>query len=95
MAGAPEIVEYEGVRYALFNGRIILNWHGRKSGVTFHKKDCRICCTWSADSHLRPHPTPCHICGLTSHLKDDDGRPVHKTCLEDQITRKIMQAGVL
>lgn len=98
-----EIVTYDGRRYALWQGRLLLDW--RHKPVLYHPQGCLLCCpirvTKASGSRPR-HPDPCGNCGFnhpgdrrrpdpcrfcrhTAHLTDTDGRPVHKTCLEDHI----------
>jgi hypothetical protein len=85
----------------LHEGRILLNWRDRPTlhhaqgcvlCCTFRiqagdrlrhpGEDCPACGRrW--EGH---RPDPCHICRRTAHFRDDDGRPVHKTCHEIHLT---------
>ncbi|MFC3982471.1 hypothetical protein [Streptosporangium jomthongense] len=47
-----------------------------------HPPSCRNCVTYSG-----PRPDPCWACGTTAHFRDDLGRPTHKVCLEQALTR--------
>lgn len=49
-----------------------------------HPDNCPRC----GPSHPRPRPDLCWLCRTTAHLRDDHGRPVHKTCLEHAIGRE-------
>lgn len=95
------VMTYEGRRYLLFRGRVVLDWRDRP--VRFHPENCLLCCTYRVvpkpgASPKHPDPCPncgwntrlvdvCRFCGRTAHLTDDDRRPVHKACLEHHITR--------
>ncbi|MDP9848004.1 hypothetical protein [Streptosporangium lutulentum] len=100
MAAEP-IVIYQGKRYRLWEGRILLDWSKRL--VPHHREGCVLCCTvrvtTGPGSPLRhpknctncmtypgPRPDPCWSCGTTAHFRDDAGRPTHKVCLETNIT---------
>lgn len=41
---------------------------------------------WSDKSHWSPLNNPCRYCGGLTHLRDEGGRPAHKTCAQDQRT---------
>jgi hypothetical protein len=70
-----DIVEYGGVRYRMFNGRILLNWGGSGERVPLAKT-----------------PGPCRKCARLASFKYQ-GRYVHKTCLEEEITAELRQGG--
>ena len=74
-----------------------------------HPQGCLLCCRYrivptlgAAPRHPADCPScgwctdlvdPCRLCGRTAHFRDDDGRPVHKTCLEEEITRHLTGGG--
>ncbi len=98
---ADEVLTYQGKRYRLWNGQILLDWRNRRT--LRHPEGCRLCCT-EHTTHAGPprHPVNCANCGpaypgprpdlcalcriSTAHFRDDHGRPVHKACLEQAIT---------
>jgi hypothetical protein len=49
---------------------------------------CPDCCgpspttvlDWRAAHHWKSRPLPCRYCAGMTNLRDDDGRPAHKTC---------------
>lgn len=45
------------------------------------------CFDWSDRSHWSPLDNPCRYCGGLTHLRDESGRPSHKTCAEQQRNR--------
>jgi hypothetical protein len=96
-----DIVTHQGRRYRLWQGRVLLDWAKRpmlrhRAGCVLccdvritggpgspprHPPACSNCMTYRG-----PRPDPCRFCGRTAHFLDDDGRPVHKACLEQAIT---------
>jgi hypothetical protein len=52
-----------------------------------HPPSCDNCISFTG-----PRPDPCRYCGMTAHVRDDDGRPVHKVCIEHAITAAILSA---
>jgi len=101
-----QTLTYDGRRYRLFRGRIVLDWHDRP--VRFHPTGCLLCCAYrvvpkagAAPTHPDPCPNcgwntrqidACRFCGRTAHLSDSEDRPVHKACLEADITRRVTGA---
>ncbi|WP_173100608.1 hypothetical protein [Actinomadura verrucosospora] len=91
--------------YRLFSGRVFLDWAhrpvlfhrqgcplcctvrvtGPNGGKPRHPRDCFNC----GPSWERRRPDPCALCGRTAHFRDDDGRPVHKTCLKEALTQAL------
>ncbi|MEO3853651.1 hypothetical protein [Acrocarpospora sp. B8E8] len=103
-----QAVTYQGAHYLLHDGRIVLDWLERRP-VLHHRKGCPLCCAVRVGA-LRRHPgdcgncgprytgsrpDPCDYCGKTAHLHDDDGRPVHKACLEQVITAQALHDASL
>lgn len=43
------------------------------------------CLDWHDRSHWAPLDAPCRYCGGLTHLRDEAGRPAHKTCAEAQL----------
>jgi hypothetical protein len=41
---------------------------------------------WSKPQHFGVFVKPCRICGNPAFMRDDDGRPCHKTCAESLLT---------
>lgn len=37
---------------------------------------------WRDRKHWHPDKRPCRLCGKTTHLRDENGRPCHKVCAE-------------
>ncbi|MEV4383677.1 hypothetical protein [Streptosporangium sp. NPDC049644] len=63
--GSEPIVTYNGQRYRLYQGRILLNWHKPARPVLHHREGCVLCClirvTTGPGSPPR-HPTNCTNC---------------------------------
>ncbi|MEV0146321.1 MULTISPECIES: hypothetical protein [unclassified Nonomuraea] len=51
----------------------------------------RLLLDWTGRGHWRGgRPSPCRLCHRPCLLVDDDGRPVHKVCLEQAITADLL-----
>jgi hypothetical protein len=62
----PAILTYQGTRYRLHEGRIVLNWEKPARPVLHHWKGCLLCC--EVRVARRPgapprHPDNCGNCG--------------------------------
>lgn len=54
--GAPGEVTYQGRRYLLWQGKLLLDWHDKRP--LFHRQGCGLCCTYRVkgiDGRMR-HP---------------------------------------
>ncbi|GAA3308615.1 hypothetical protein [Nonomuraea dietziae] len=63
--GQEPLVTYQGERYRLFQGRVLLNWGDPPRRFYRHHEGCVLCCTVRVRSHpgapLR-HPRNCTNC---------------------------------
>ncbi|MEU5938652.1 hypothetical protein ABZ807_05590 [Micromonospora sp. NPDC047548] len=50
-----------------------------------------ICLVWGPE-HVAKRAGKCRHCGLHTVLRDDDGRPSHKTCAEQALAAKTTAA---
>ncbi len=103
---APDIVIYQGQRYRLHQGRIVLDWRDRP--FRHHRQGCLLCCTVRVASRpgapLRhpadcancgpgwrgTRPDPCQTCGKTAHHLAPNGQPTHKVCFELAVTAQVL-----
>ncbi len=105
MATAEPTLTYQGERYRLYQGRIVLDWDKRP--VLWHRLGCVLCCRIRVQGrpgsrprrpkdcanclrYTGPRPDPCRYCRNTAHFRDDDGQPVHKACHEQAITAALL-----
>lgn len=90
--------------YRTYAGRVFLDWAHRPmlshrqgcplcctvrvtspGGKPRHPRNCSNC----GPSWDGRRPDLCALCGHTAHFHGDDGRPVHKTCLEQALTQAL------
>lgn len=98
--GVPAAQGWRGEVTTVWQGRVMLNWRDRKPLT--HRAGCLLCCTYRiriggrevhpgvkcpqcGSAWDRRRPDLCRICGHTAHFLEA-GRPVHKACLETELT---------
>jgi hypothetical protein len=50
----------------------------------------RVFLDWRAPQHWGRDERRCRRCGLGTHLRDESGRPCHKSCAEQEIAAELL-----
>jgi hypothetical protein len=88
----------------MWNGQILVDWRNvsmirhtsgcllccnnrirRSDGRLKHPDPCPQC-GYGDPNHVGPDR--CRLCSFTAHFRDEQGRPVHKTCFEQEIAEQ-------